>query len=75
MWLKGLALELESEDPGARCVSLPILRTDANFRARRSALLIAVKKPFRLTADLCDRLLIARLEIDSQAMSYVCYRQ
>lgn len=32
---------------------------------------LAVRKPFRLTADLADRLLIARLEIDSQAMSYV----
>ncbi|KAF9644135.1 hypothetical protein BDM02DRAFT_3272627 [Thelephora ganbajun] len=44
VWLKGLALELEFDDP-------------------------AIQKPPPLTADLADRLLIARLEIDPQAMS------
>lgn len=74
MWLKGLASELESEDPGARYVSSPnsySFITGTCFQSRSLSLFIAIPKPFRLTADIADRLLIARLEIDSEAMSYV----
>lgn len=70
VWLKGLASELESEDPGARFVASLSSRMNTNFRTYRSGSTVT-QKPLRLTADLSDRLLIARLEIDPQAMSYV----
>ncbi|KAI0927144.1 hypothetical protein AcW1_007520 [Taiwanofungus camphoratus] len=44
VWLKQLAVELESEDP-------------------------SIPKPIRLSADIADRILISRLELDQQAMS------
>lgn len=74
VWLKGLASELESEDPGTRSTPFPTPSNhamDANLQTHPSPSLAVVQKPFRLTADLADRLLIARLEIDSQAMSCV----
>ena len=72
VWLKGLALELESESSGKHCVSSLSSLMNVNFRIRRLGC-TGIQKPFQLTPDLSDRLLITRLEIDSEAMSCVSY--
>lgn len=63
---------------GSRCVlcgvpKLPWPRDGYLLSQSRPPTLSGTQKP-RLAADLADRLLIARLEIDSQAMSYVSDR-
>lgn len=60
MWLKYLQAELLSDNPG--------MLTNSCIRCR-SSFLPDLPQPIKLNAELADRLLIARLEVDPDGMS------
>lgn len=58
VWLKSLAEELQSEQPGE-------YHDIVSFADN----LMTIEGVLRLTSDMIDRLLIARLELDPQSMT------
>lgn len=62
VWLKPLADELQAEGI-VECVEYPYPSLNEGG--------LGLSQPFKLNADLTDRLLIGRLEVDPRNMSYV----
>lgn len=69
MWLKNLAAELVSENQSKRHFLIVFIRN----LCRTECVYEGLSIPIPLSADIADRLLIARLELDPHAMTYVLH--